>query len=372
MISPHWIRRKLKAELQGLSSLLQYPFLKDQLLERLSRAMPGISIETTNVCNANCVFCAYQFQQRATGIMSMELFRKVVDEFSEAGGGRVGLTPTVGDPLVDRFIIERIQYTRARSGITGIGMHSNMISLERLGADALVNSGLTLLAVSTSGLDADMYERVYRSREYPRVLRNIIAFANANNAAGRPVDFVLEMRVDRPASEVRASKDFQTVAALIGPDRIGIKYRYDNWAGKISQDQLSGNMRLRAVSSMRTPRISPCSELYSGPMVYWDGRVGACGCRDLDARDLIIGDANVSHIAEIWLGDTLRRLRDEFLTSKIQPICASCTHYNNVSILLRADNKAYLDSIKPVASHRVGAPNDPAATPVTDDTQVER
>jgi len=85
-------------------------------------------------------------------------------------------------------------------------------------------------------------------------------------------------------------------------------------------------------------------------MVHWDGRVGACGCRDLDARDLIIGDANVSHIAEIWLGEKLRRLRDEFLTSKIQPICASCTHYKNLSIMLKLDNKEYLVSIKPVSS----------------------
>jgi hypothetical protein len=50
---------------------------------------------------------------------------------------------------------------------------------------------------------------------------------------------------------------------------------------------------------------------------YWDGRVGACGQRDLDARELIIGNANVSSVAEIWLRKKIYKLRDEFLTLKI-------------------------------------------------------
>jgi hypothetical protein len=351
-ISPRWLIRKCRYELQGLYALVKYPFAKDALLARLRGTMPTVSIETTNICNADCVFCAYQYQQRATGVMSMALFQKVVDEFAEVGGGRLALTPTVGDPLVDKHILGRIRYARSVPQITHIGMCTNMISLERFGADAVVRSGLTSLIVSTSGFDARMYERVYRSREYPRVLRSILAFAEANNAAGRPVDLRIELRVDRPAAEVLASADFRTVAELVGAERIGIKYRYDHWSGRITQQQLSGTMRLRGWTRIRAPRMTPCSELYSGPMVYWDGRVGACGCRDLDARELIIGDANVSHIADIWLGDEIRRLRAQFLTPKIRPICASCTHYQNLSIVLRRDQRDYLSGLRPLVFHR--------------------
>ena len=31
-----------------------------------------MNIETTNICNADCVFCNYQFQKRKTGIISFE------------------------------------------------------------------------------------------------------------------------------------------------------------------------------------------------------------------------------------------------------------------------------------------------------------
>jgi hypothetical protein len=352
VISPPWLRRKLLSELQGLSALLRFPFVKDALLERFAASMPTISIETTNICNANCVFCAYQYQERATGTMSMDLFKKVVNEFAEVGGSVVGLTPTVGDPLVDRFIIDRIRYARGVPGITTVGMHSNMISLERFGAETLVHSGLTMLVVSTSGFDPEMYQRVYRSKEYPRMLRNVLAFARANNAAGKPVDFSVDLRVDRPASEVRASEDFQAVAELIGPDHIDIKYRYDNFAGKIKQGDLPGNMRLKPLHSIRTPRISPCAELYSGPMIYWDGRVGACGCCDVDASELIIGDANTTHIADIWLGEEIKKLRREFLTPNVRPLCAACSLYGNMSILLRADRAEYRASTKPLSFRR--------------------
>ena len=356
MIMPKWLLRKAFAELQTAYALVKYSVAKDALIERLAHAIPSVAIETTNICNADCVFCAYQYQERATGVMSMELFKKIIDEYDDVGGGSIGLTPTVGDPLVDKHIVERIRYARGKKNIKTIGMHSNMIALERTGADALVLSGINALSVSTSGFDKDMYERVYRSKEYPRALRNILAFAKANNAAGTPVDFRIELRVDRSFGEVASSKDYQTVAEAVGADRMLIKFRYDNWAGKISQEDLSGNMKLRSHVRVDLTRISPCSEMYSGPVVYWDGKVGACGCRDVDARELIIGDATKSHIAEIWMGEEIRRLREEFLTPAVRPICTSCTHYQNLSIFLRPDRTKLLAAIKPVS----GFSNPPA------------
>ena len=70
-------------------------------------------------------------------------------------------------------------------------------------------------------------------------------------------------------------------------------------------------------------------------MVYWDGKVGACGCRDVNARELIIGDLNAQHLKDIWFGGEIQKLRDEFLSPKIKNICATCTHYNNLSPYFR-------------------------------------
>ncbi|MGE5538433.1 MAG: radical SAM/SPASM domain-containing protein [Gemmatimonas sp.] len=327
---------KLAHEMQGLVALARYPLHKDALIARLAGSMPSITIETTNICNANCNFCAYQFQERPTGVMSWELFEKVVRDFIDCGGGGVSLTPTVGDPLVDPHIVARLRWLKSQPAITGVGMYSNMISLARFTAAALVASGLDSLVVSTSGFDEAMYRRVYRSKMYRKVFQNIQDFAKANNAAGRPVDFKIDMRIDRPIREVMRTPDYRTIANLVGAENIGFKRRYDNWAGKIAQRDLSGTMKLRRRPSFRRPRISPCSELYTGPIVYWDGRVGACGCRDVNASELIIGDASKQHLGDIWFGEEIKKLRREFLTPAVKDICKQCTHYCNLSNFLRA------------------------------------
>ena len=35
-----------------------------------------LHLELTNLCNANCIFCPYQFQERPTGFMSDEVFER--------------------------------------------------------------------------------------------------------------------------------------------------------------------------------------------------------------------------------------------------------------------------------------------------------
>src|SRR3982750_2936536 len=44
-----------------------------------------VQIESTNICNAKCVFCPRDEMHRRQGVMSLELFKKVVDECAELG-----------------------------------------------------------------------------------------------------------------------------------------------------------------------------------------------------------------------------------------------------------------------------------------------
>jgi radical SAM protein with 4Fe4S-binding SPASM domain len=95
------------------------------------------------------------------------------------------------------------------------------------------------------------------------------------------------------------------------------------------------------------PRLTPCSELYFGPMVYWDGKVGGCNCRDVDARELVIGNVKDKHLADIWFGPEIERLREEFTSGKMNPLCRKCSHYSNLSVYLRKDMEPVLNAFKP-------------------------
>ena len=83
-------------------------FIQKEKIEKIKKIFLGLYIETTKICNANCIFCAYQYQKRDKVAMDDLLFKKLIDEYVELGGGNLGLTPTVGDPLVDKNIINKI------------------------------------------------------------------------------------------------------------------------------------------------------------------------------------------------------------------------------------------------------------------------
>ena len=53
--------------------------------DRAPRLPEIVQIESTNICNAKCVFCPRDDMHRRQGIMSFDLFRKVVEECAALG-----------------------------------------------------------------------------------------------------------------------------------------------------------------------------------------------------------------------------------------------------------------------------------------------
>lgn len=56
-----------------------------QCLKEIEK-LNSLTIETVNICNANCIFCGYQHMKRKKQFMSKETFEKSIDDFVMAGG----------------------------------------------------------------------------------------------------------------------------------------------------------------------------------------------------------------------------------------------------------------------------------------------
>src|SRR5512140_2797310 len=61
----------------------------------------NLHIETTNACNADCVFCGYQTMERPKKIMTMEVYEAALSQYIDLGGGDLLLEVVVGDPILD-------------------------------------------------------------------------------------------------------------------------------------------------------------------------------------------------------------------------------------------------------------------------------
>lgn len=294
-----------------------------------------LHLELTNICNANCVFCPYQFQTREFTFMSDEVFNKAVNDFVGCGGGSIGLTPIVGDALIDPKFVQRVEYLRSLPRIDRIWVTTNAILLDHHGVAEVLNSGLSRINISTSGFDEDTYRRIYRSAAYRRVRNNILELLEKNSLRSDPIPIAICLRSDRPLDEVMTEPDFQAILSY--KPEIDFTWSYTSANGRITRDMLPEGMRLRTVSS----RMEPCVQTYNGPIVLADGNVMICSCvASMDAfEDLGIGNVMRENLLDIWTSDRVKNIRLGFGAGSLNKTCAGCDVYRDLESYRTAEGR---------------------------------
>ncbi|HEV7670180.1 MAG TPA: radical SAM/SPASM domain-containing protein [Thermoanaerobaculia bacterium] len=304
-------------------------------LEAMAARPYELHFELTNLCNANCVFCPYQYQERDVAYMTDEVFDKAVDDFVRAGGGSVGLTPIVGDALIHPKFVALVRRLRARPEIDRIWVTTNAILLDKHGIEEILSSGLTSITISTSGFDEPSYRRIYRSTAYARFRKNVQNLVAANARRAEPLTIVIGLRTDRKLEEVMRDPDFQPI--LAHRPEIDFTWSFTSAGGRISREELPEGMSLRTVSS----RKETCVQLYNGPIVLPDGTVMACSCvAAMDAvGDLGIGNLRDADLLDLWRGETTRKLRASFGSDSLNPTCAGCDMYRDLELYRTSEGR---------------------------------
>ncbi|HEX3555884.1 MAG TPA: radical SAM/SPASM domain-containing protein [Thermoanaerobaculia bacterium] len=316
-------------------SLVGRLFSLDETLEAMALRPYELHLELTNLCNANCVFCPYQFQEREVRFMPDAVFRKAVDDFVACGGGSVGLTPIVGDALIHPDFVSRVRHLRSLPAIDRIWVTTNAILLDKHGIGEVLGSGLTSITISTSGFDEPSYRRIYRSSAYERFRRNVLELVERNRALPAPLTVTIGLRTDRPLDEVMRDPDFQPILAH-APD-VDFTWSFTSAGGRITREALPAGMQLRVVSA----RKETCVQLYNGPIVLPDGTVMACSCvAAMDAvTDLGVGNVLQESLLDLWRSERTARLRASFGAGGLNRTCAGCDMYRGLELYRTAEGR---------------------------------
>jgi radical SAM protein with 4Fe4S-binding SPASM domain len=269
--------------------------------DRAPRPPDIVQIESTNLCNAKCVFCPRDEMERRQGVMSMDLFRKVVDECASLGITHVRVH-NYGEPFLDKQLTEKVRYAKAR-GIAEVGMISNGSLITEPIARGMIEAGLDAINISVDAGGKDTFERTRVHLKYDTVIGNIRALARLRQEMGRkrPRLILSFVRQDNTAEEEAFIREWRQVA-----DKIHVTDLH-NWAG--------------ALHTGATVTY-PCYRMWLTFTVLWDGRVSLC-CADFDGRH-ILGDLRTQTIAEIWNSPPYREARRQHLESGGPEICQSC------------------------------------------------
>ena len=298
-------------------------------------------IETTNICNADCVFCAYQYQDKfraGKGTMSDELFEKALTDYTALAGPderHINFTPLVGEPLVDPKIISRV--ARCKSIGADVTFFTNGILLNRINIEALLETNVDRIYISTAPFDAESHELLYRSHgKYGDLLSGVQKLLDARNRRNAETRVNLMFRSHIPLKKIVQLPDFkQFILPKLRTKEVENLYAqvrgFDSWGGQIQSSDLPPGMGLA-----QPPRLKrrPCTWTFN-LMVMYDGLVRACSCRFTGAErmatdGLLIGDLRQQSLGEIWRGENLRKLRRNFEQGTLPEVCRSCTMYRSV------------------------------------------
>jgi len=321
------VKKALIRKFESLAGSMLFDLQKT--IESMALRPFELNLELTNICNADCIFCCYQFQTRPETVMPDHIFYKSLQDYIHIAGGSVGLTPLVGDALVDPKFLDRVRYIRSLPEIDRIFVTTNGILLDKFGITEILTSGLTSIDISTSGFNKETYKRIYRSSMYERMKANVTALVTENAKLGFPVNLSIGLRTDRPISQVLEEPDFQPI--LKHKPHLDFIYFFSTANGRITPELISPTMKLRTSRA----KTESCANLYNGPIVSPNGDVLGCSCFDaMDAiPDLKIGNILEKSLLDIYAGQLMKQLRDQFKWGGIlNRTCANCDSYQGLDL----------------------------------------
>lgn len=280
-----------------------------------------LQIETTNACNARCLMCPHSVMKRKVQTMSLDDFKKVLDNVMKNYPLIERLTINgFGEPLVDKGIIEKIAYVNNRYPKLKVDLYTNASALTKEVADKLLEMRLGRVTFSINGYEKEDYEKIM-GLNFENVKRNALYFLKRKRELKK--DFLTNvsmMILKENESKAERFVDFWRPFT----DSVRVYYAHD-WTG-----ELEGNLGEQKIPFGR--KQWPCSASWTHIVIHSKGEFLAC-CRDFnsawDFGNILKGD----DIKEMREGKKFKEMQRQHLNFNFSfPLCRNCDHAYDSSI----------------------------------------
>ena len=131
-------------------------------------------VETSVLCNANCIICPRDQFKKRLGVMPMWMFKPLLPQFKELGIETVSLFG-YGEPLCDPGLDQKVKLCTDMGFDTFLTTNAGMLNKDV--SQRLIEAGLTHIRFSVHGL-GDNQEKVQVGLNFVKVMDNIIRFVN--------------------------------------------------------------------------------------------------------------------------------------------------------------------------------------------------
>lgn len=295
--------------------------IRDAVVRRKLLFPEVISIESSSHCNADCIMCPREQLSRSKGNMTMELYRKIIDECSDYQRSIRLIQPFMfGEPFINKRLVEMIRYTKEKLPRTPVNVSTNgsLISPEK--AQELIDVGLDKINIDIDGASKDTFEKVRIGLDYDQVVENAryLMKLKRSSRSRKPEITVTIINMDQTRDEIEAFRQ------IWGPiaDHVVVQ-SYTTWTGSV-EDR---NVDEQEQHSQSGGFTFPCKHPWEEFVISHDGRVSIC-CLDFDFK-VVVGDVNHQSIQSIWNSEPIQEIRQRMIENRYDELslCSNCNNY---------------------------------------------
>ncbi len=271
----------------------QNPKYKQAISEETRPRFPFVSsLEFTNRCNLDCLFCARAVMTRPLGFMSKKLFDKIINEYRQHkifikvnGYGENLLHPKV------KYFIKEIKKKN------GFYFTSNFTLVNDEIAKCFIENNVDVVQVSFQGLNKKSYEEQRRRSSYELVENNIKKLIKLRGSHPYPFIHLSTTILDEDDSSIE--KFINYWLDEIGVDSVGIGFTdYE----RVIEEMIKDKKRKKEIDKMKKRqtliKVPNHTYLYRYIDICWDGTVVSSF---FDFNKFIpVGDLNKQSMLQIW------------------------------------------------------------------------
>lgn len=277
-----------------------------------------IWIEITMNCTLKCKFCAHKSITRTAGEMTLENFKKIIDDINvmlEKFGDRemteIALTRW-GEPLLHKDIGKMIEYLTKNGLYSYLPTNGTVLTEER--RNMIFSSSLKKMNISIDVMDDDKHKEIMGIPIKRRMI-NILSLLKEKYLKNLELP-VIEVSMVKLADNEKDRDIFRKFFNLLSIDR----------ANEGDCLSLMGKIGLEFDAEKKN---KPCFAPWFTLGIYWNGDCTSC-LPDPDG-DTFIGNCYENKISEIWNGEKIRHFRK----------CIKDLDYKNFSQCLKCNVNTY-------------------------------
>jgi len=282
-------------------------------------------VDPCDACNSKCSFCPtsdrdlMKKHNRPLKAMSMELFKKIVDDLQDFKTKvKVLRMYTHGEPLVNHKFCEMVEYAKQSDKIEMIDTTTNGLLLKPSLNRKLVDAGIDRINISVNGINAEQY------LEFSGVTMDFQNFVNnIKDLYENKKDTYIFIKINGDTISEEDEKKFLEIFEPIA-DSVAIEKAFNCWSDFEAKGFNKSDDNVGIYGQEIKKEVQICPYIFYQLSINSDGNFSLCF---LDwNRKLIISNVSIQSVKDVWNSNKLKEYRIKMLEGKRYsiPSCKNC------------------------------------------------